>query len=91
MEEKGDGKAWRDTIAAGHLNRETPSDPTGHLFSKFLQSLFSSYLSCLLNDENMYLGLGISFAFVVNNSMSSRLLPRNRNKYINPMNSQIPK
>ena len=35
MEEKGDGKAWRDTIAAGHLNRETPSDPTGHLFSEF--------------------------------------------------------
>ena len=56
MEEKGDGKAWRDTIAAGHLNRETPSDPTGHLFSEFLQSLFSSYLSCLLNDENLYLG-----------------------------------
>ena len=54
MEEKGDGKAWRDTIAAGHLNRETPSDPTGHLFSEFLQSLFSSYLSCLLNDENVY-------------------------------------
>ena len=51
MEEKGDGKAWRDTIAAGHLNRETPSDPTGHLFSEFLQSLFSSNLSCLLNDE----------------------------------------
>ena len=45
---RGDRKAWRDTIAAGHLNRDTPSDPTGHLFSEFLQSLFSSYLSCLL-------------------------------------------